>query len=186
MEKRSLKIAVMLLAFSVGIAAASIFYFGPIPDVPAIPEILTENPPVQPTVGDKTLEMVFVLDTTGSMGGLIEWNDGISIHHSLYISNNDRNPKTKGILGDRLMAAFQRDTWHTGPSRTPGGRICPHQDGDGSLGHKPRPRMLPDLAAVHGIDLFASTHVGNSDKDRGAALAAGIGTFIAARDFFGW
>ncbi len=33
-----------------------------------------------------------------SMGGLIEWNNGISIHHSLYISNNDRNPKTKGIL----------------------------------------------------------------------------------------
>ena len=33
-----------------------------------------------------------------SMGGLIEWNDGISIHHSLYTSNNDRNPKTKGIL----------------------------------------------------------------------------------------
>ena len=33
-----------------------------------------------------------------SMGGLIEWNDGMSIHHSLYISNNDRNPKTKGIL----------------------------------------------------------------------------------------
>ena len=33
-----------------------------------------------------------------SMGGLIEWNNGISIHHSLYVSNNDRNPKTKGIL----------------------------------------------------------------------------------------
>jgi autotransporter-associated beta strand protein len=33
-----------------------------------------------------------------SMGGLIEWNNGMSIHHSLYISNNDRNPKTKGIL----------------------------------------------------------------------------------------
>jgi autotransporter-associated beta strand protein len=33
-----------------------------------------------------------------SMGGLIEWNEGISIHHNLYISNNDRNPKTKGIL----------------------------------------------------------------------------------------
>jgi autotransporter-associated beta strand protein len=33
-----------------------------------------------------------------SMGGLIEWNTGMSIHHSLYISNNDRNPKTKGIL----------------------------------------------------------------------------------------
>jgi autotransporter-associated beta strand protein len=33
-----------------------------------------------------------------SMGGLIEWNNGISIHHNLYTSNNDRNPKTKGIL----------------------------------------------------------------------------------------
>ncbi len=33
-----------------------------------------------------------------SMGGLIEWNNGISIHHSLYMNNNDRNPKTKGIL----------------------------------------------------------------------------------------
>jgi autotransporter-associated beta strand protein len=33
-----------------------------------------------------------------SMGGLIEWNEGMSIHHSLYISNNDRNPKTKGVL----------------------------------------------------------------------------------------
>jgi D-glycero-D-manno-heptose 1,7-bisphosphate phosphatase len=65
-------------------------------------------------------------------------------------------------------------------------RICPHQDADGCLCRKPRPGMFLDLAAVHGIDLAASTHVGNSDKDRDAALAAGIGTFIWARDFFAW
>ncbi|MBC7782274.1 MAG: hypothetical protein H7144_00425, partial [Burkholderiales bacterium] len=33
-----------------------------------------------------------------SMGGLIEGNTGMSIHHSLYINNNDRNPKTKKEL----------------------------------------------------------------------------------------
>jgi autotransporter-associated beta strand protein len=33
---------------------------------------------------------------THSMGSLIEWNT-ISMHHNLYISNNSRNPKTKGV-----------------------------------------------------------------------------------------
>lgn len=75
MEKVSLRFAVALLAFGVGVAFAGIFYFDsgrtiahPIPPVePPITE------PLQP--GDnkgKTLEMVFVLDTTGSMGGLLE------------------------------------------------------------------------------------------------------------------
>ena len=46
--------------------------------------------------------------------------------------------------------------------------------------------MFLDLAEVHGLDLAASTHVGNSDKDRDAARAAGVGRFVPARDFFGW
>jgi autotransporter-associated beta strand protein len=33
---------------------------------------------------------------THSMGSLIEWNT-ISMHHNLYMSNNSRNPKTKGV-----------------------------------------------------------------------------------------
>lgn len=72
MENKSFKIAIMLLAFSVGVTAAGIFYFGPIPTQPAIPEIIGENPPIQPAESEKTLEMVFVLDTTGSMGGLLD------------------------------------------------------------------------------------------------------------------
>ena len=35
-------------------------------------------------------------------------------------------------------------------------------------------------------DLSASTHVGDSEKDRDAAAAAGIGTFVWARDYFDW
>lgn len=71
MEKTSYKFAVLLLAFSVGVAIASVFYFR------------TKTEPVEPTVelveqdteqniDGETLEMVFVLDTTGSMGGLLE------------------------------------------------------------------------------------------------------------------
>ncbi len=44
--------------------------------------------------------------------------------------------------------------------------------------------MFLDLAAAHGIDLAASTHVGDSDEDRDAAAAAGITTFAWARAFF--
>ncbi len=65
-------------------------------------------------------------------------------------------------------------------------RICPHSDADGCDCRKPRPGMFLDLAHVHGVDLAASTHVGDADKDREAAAAAGIGTFGWARDFFGW
>lgn len=65
-------------------------------------------------------------------------------------------------------------------------RLCPHEDADGCACRKPQPGMFLDLAATHGIDLSASTHVGNSWKDQEAAAAAGIPTFIWADDFFGW
>jgi hypothetical protein len=46
--------------------------------------------------------------------------------------------------------------------------------------------MFHDLAAAWSIDLAASTHVGDQDKDRDAAAVAGVGTFVWAKDFFGW
>jgi histidinol-phosphate phosphatase family protein len=65
-------------------------------------------------------------------------------------------------------------------------RFCPHLDADGCPCRKPRPGLFLDLAVVHGIDLQLSTHVGDSEKDRTAAAAAGIPTFIWAPEFFGW
>lgn len=71
MERNSVKIAVMVLAFCVGAAIASIFYFKPAGEAD-VPVVELEDLP-RPDAGDgKTLEMVFVIDTTGSMGGLIE------------------------------------------------------------------------------------------------------------------
>lgn len=32
-----------------------------------------------------------------SMGGLVQWNT-ITLHHNLYTTNNDRNPKAKGVI----------------------------------------------------------------------------------------
>src|SRR5262245_20071912 len=65
-------------------------------------------------------------------------------------------------------------------------RICPHGDDDGCPCRKPRPGMFLDLAATHGIVLAASTHVGDSPRDRDAAAGAGITTFRWAREFFAW
>ena len=61
-------------------------------------------------------------------------------------------------------------------------RLCPHMGDDGCACRKPRPGMFLDLASAHAIDLAASVHVGDSDKD--AAAAAGIPTFHWAWEFF--
>jgi histidinol-phosphate phosphatase family protein len=65
-------------------------------------------------------------------------------------------------------------------------RLCPHGDDDRCACRKPRPGLFLELAGLHDVDLPASTHVGDSDRDRDGAANAGIGTFIRARDFFAW
>jgi len=70
MDRKFINFAVMLLAFGVGLAFAGFSFFGG--DVH--PVEAPEEPPVVETRADggQTLEMVFVLDTTGSMGGLLD------------------------------------------------------------------------------------------------------------------
>jgi D-glycero-D-manno-heptose 1,7-bisphosphate phosphatase len=63
-------------------------------------------------------------------------------------------------------------------------RLCPHGDEDGCACRKPKPGMFLDLATAHALELGRSVHVGDSPKDREAAAAAGVGTFVWSRDFF--
>jgi histidinol phosphatase-like enzyme len=46
--------------------------------------------------------------------------------------------------------------------------------------------MIAELADLYGVDLTASTMVGDQEVDRLAGEAAGVAKFIAAKDFFGW
>ncbi len=65
-----------------------------------------------------------------------------------------------------------------------GWMICPHGDADACACRKPKPGMFLQLAAAHDLDLRASTHVGDSEKDRDAAASAGIRRFVWAPEFF--
>jgi histidinol-phosphate phosphatase family protein len=64
-------------------------------------------------------------------------------------------------------------------------QICPHDDADGCECRKPKAGMIKELAETYGVDLAASTMVGDQPVDEQAAMAAGIGRFVYARDFFG-
>ena len=57
-------------------------------------------------------------------------------------------------------------------------RLCPHGDEHSCGCRKPRPGMFLELAALHGVDLRASTHVGDSER----ALHAEAERAIAAHD----
>jgi len=65
-------------------------------------------------------------------------------------------------------------------------QICPHDDADGCECRKPKGGMITELASIHGVDLTASSMVGDQEVDAQAARAAGVGQFIYAKDFFGW
>jgi Mg-chelatase subunit ChlD len=75
MDKFSAKFAVLLLAFAVGTATAAVWFFKQQASVPEPIDVYTPpDAPINqnPNSNEKVLEMVFVVDTTGSMGGLLE------------------------------------------------------------------------------------------------------------------
>jgi D-glycero-D-manno-heptose 1,7-bisphosphate phosphatase len=64
--------------------------------------------------------------------------------------------------------------------------VCPHIDDDKCECRKPKGGMITELAELYGVDLTSSTMVGDQEVDRQAGEAAGVGKFVAAKDFFGW
>ena len=74
MEKFSRSLTVLLLAFGIGTAAASVWFFQARAEKhePPTEPVINNINNVSPPPSQKTLEMVFVLDTTGSMGGLLD------------------------------------------------------------------------------------------------------------------
>jgi histidinol-phosphate phosphatase family protein len=65
-------------------------------------------------------------------------------------------------------------------------QICPHAEQDACRCRKPSGAMIAELAQIYGVDLKASTMVGDQEVDELAGKAAGVGKFVHAGDFFGW
>jgi D-glycero-D-manno-heptose 1,7-bisphosphate phosphatase len=62
-------------------------------------------------------------------------------------------------------------------------RMCPHDDADDCQCRKPRPGMLVDAAAEHGIDLHQSWMIGDRWRDVDAGRAAGCRTIFIDRGY---
>lgn len=106
-------------------------------------------------------------------------------YDACFIVSNQARVARGEIAADEVLRRFAWTNERLGRPFT-AWRICPHEDADRCVCRKPHPGMFLELAGRYGVDLGASTHVGDSEKDRDAARAAGIGRFVWAGAFFGW
>jgi D-glycero-D-manno-heptose 1,7-bisphosphate phosphatase len=105
--------------------------------------------------------------------------------HLIFVVTNQASVKRGRFTLAQAEAALNELDRQLGDILT-GWLICPHDDADGCDCRKPKGGMITELATIHGVDLKGSTMVGDQDVDRQAAIAAGVGHFIPAPDFFGW
>lgn len=90
---------------------------------------------------------------------------------------------SKGLLSEAVLAEV-----HDRMAKALGRRLdaiyyCPHQESDDCGCRKPKPGMLIRAAREFGIDLTTSWMIGDSDKDAGAALAAGCRSIFVHNEF---
>ena len=105
--------------------------------------------------------------------------------HLIFVVTNQAGIKRGRLKLDKVEAAMERLDSDLGGILT-AWQICPHDDADRCECRKPKGGMIKDLAWVHGVDLTASTMVGDQEIDAAAARAAGVGRFVYAQDFFAW
>ena len=60
---------------------------------------------------------------------------------------------------------------------------CRHDNADACACRKPKPGLILDLAATHGIDLSASWMVGDQDRDIACGMGAGVHTVLLRRAY---
>jgi D-glycero-D-manno-heptose 1,7-bisphosphate phosphatase len=105
--------------------------------------------------------------------------------HLIFVVTNQAGVKRGRFTMAQAEAALADLDRQLGDILT-GWMICPHDDADGCDCRKPKGGMITELATIHGVDLQASTMIGDQAIDEQAGAAAGVGHFIHATAFFGW
>jgi D-glycero-D-manno-heptose 1,7-bisphosphate phosphatase len=105
--------------------------------------------------------------------------------HLIFVITNQAGIKRRRLTLAQVESALHKLDAALGGILT-AWQICPHDNEDACACRKPRAGMITELARVHGVDLKASTMVGDQATDAEAACNAGIGNFAYAGDFFGW
>ncbi|HEY6420589.1 MAG TPA: HAD-IIIA family hydrolase [Candidatus Binataceae bacterium] len=103
--------------------------------------------------------------------------------HLVFVVTNQAGVKRGRLTMEQVEAAMMELDRQLGGILT-AWLICPHDDADGCECRKPKGGMIVELGEIHGVDLKASTVVGDQEKDEQAAKAAGVGTFVYASEFF--
>src|SRR6204780_2333005 len=105
--------------------------------------------------------------------------------HLMFVVTNQAGITRGRPKAEKVEAAVAQPDHQLGDI-LPGWQICPHPEDDRCECPKPKGGMIAELADLYGVDLTASTMVGDQEVDRLAGDAAGVAKFIAAKDFFGW
>jgi len=105
--------------------------------------------------------------------------------HLILVVSNQAGIK-RGWFTREQVEAGMRELDHKLGDIVTGWEICPHDDADRCECRKPKGGMIVELARMYGVDLKASTMVGDQSVDEQAAKAAGVGQFIYAAEYFGW
>ena len=106
-------------------------------------------------------------------------------NHLMFVVTNQAGIRRGRLKAEKVEAALAQLDHQLGDILT-GWQVCPHIDEDHCECRKPKGGMITELADMYGVDLTASTMVGDQEVDRLAGKAAGIAKFVAAKDFFGW
>ena len=105
--------------------------------------------------------------------------------HLMFVVTNQAGITRGRLTAEKVEAALKKLDHQLGDILT-AWQVCPHTDADQCECRKPKGGMITELADMYGVDLTASTMVGDQEVDRLAGEAAGVAKFVAAKDFFGW
>ena len=106
-------------------------------------------------------------------------------NHLIFVVTNQAGITRGRLKAEKVEAALAQLDHQLGDILT-AWQVCPHTDAYNCACRKPKGGMIAELADMYGVDLTASTMIGDQEVDRLAGEAAGVAKFVAAKDFFGW